>query len=141
MLEEEHLVYFSSNYSSQDLRSGGFTVNLPYTLNLEGSWKCAVLDFFIRPDNSDSNSSQFIYILADFCKTSFIHQTEQLPILKKVAVRKGSQQYQFAVPLYIPLKQNSITNFELVFLDSFLVPIKLHRKNKIECTLHFFKYD
>lgn len=140
MSEDEHVIYFSSEFSVQDTASGGFNVALPYTLNLEGFWKCGVLDFFIRPDNSDAQSSQFIYILSDFCKTSFIQQSQQLPILKKVGLRKSQHSYKFTRPLYVPLKQNSLTDFDLLFLDSFLTPIKLHRAHKIECTLHFVRY-
>lgn len=141
MSEEEHRIYFSSDFSTQEKSSGSFTVHLPNTLNLEGKWKCAVLDFFIRPDNSDNHSSQFIYILADFCETSIILQTDRFPILRKVHLNQGAQQYEFAYPLYIPLKQSSITDFELVFLDSFLLPVKLNKPSKIECTLHFIKNE
>jgi len=140
MSEGEHLLYFSSKYSPQDSITGRFIINLPLTLNLEGEWKCALLDFFIRPDNSDDLSSEFIYILGDFCKTSFIQQNKQLPILKKVSINNSAHQYEFSYPLYIPLKQSSLTNFTLTFLDTFLKPIILHKSYLIECTLHFTKY-
>lgn len=141
MSEREHRIYFSSDFSTQDRVTGSFTVNLPFSLNLEGVWRCAILDFFIRPDISDSHSSQFIYILADFCQTSFIHQTTELPILKKVHLNNSAQYYDFSNPLYIPLKQSSLTDFDLVFLDSFLLPVTLTRPSKIECMIHFIKDD
>lgn len=140
MSEDEHLIYFSSRYSKQDTITGSFTLNLPYTLNLEGKWKCAVLDFFISPDNSDNHSSQYIYCLGDFCKTSFIQEKNQIPILKKIPLSKGTKQYTFSNPTYIPLKQNSLSDFDLSFLDTFFQPIILHKINIIECTLHFVKY-
>jgi len=148
MSEEEHLFYFSSKYSLQDPITGSFTINLPLTLNLEGKWKCAVLDFFIRPDNldffirpddSNKHTSEFIYILADFCSTSFIQENKQIPILKKIGVNKGTYHYSFTHPLYIPLKQPTLTNFDLTFLDTFFEPITLHKTFLIECTLHFSK--
>ena len=139
MAEREHLIYFSSDFSTQDRVSGGFIINLPFVLNLEGEWKCAVLDFFIRTDNTDTHSSQFIYILADFCETSIILQTKEISILRKIHLNTSVQYYDFANPLYIRLKQNSLTDFELVFLNSFLLPIILTKPSKIECLLHFIK--
>ena len=139
MSEREHRFYFSSDFSTQDRVSGSFTINLPFVLNLEGEWKCAVLDFFIRSDNSDIYTSQFIYILADFCETSIILQTKEIPILRKVHLNASVQYYDFANPLYIRLKQNSLTDFELVFLDSSLLPLTLTKPSKIECMLHFIK--
>lgn len=141
MSEEQHLIYFSSVYATHDKVTGSFTTNLPFTLHLEGKWKCAVLDFSIKPDISDSNSPQYIYILADFCKTSIIHQIEQSPILRKVALSDAAQLYEFANPIYISLKQNSLTDFDLFFTNSLLNPIKFHKSNRIECTLHFIKDD
>lgn len=138
MSEEEHRIYFSTDFSTQNKDSGSFTTHLPYTLNLEGDWKCAILDFFISPDIS-KNSSQFIYILGDFCETSIILGIDRKPILKKAYLSSGTQYYEFTYPLYIPLKQSSITDFDLVFSDSSLTPIKLRRASKIECTLHFTK--
>lgn len=141
MSEEEHRIYFSSDFSTQDKSSGSFTTHLPYSLNLEGRWKCAVLDFFIQPDSSTEQSSQFIYILADFCETSIILQSDRVPILKKVHLRGGARQYEFSYPLYIPLKQNRLSDFDLVFLNSFLKPVKLTKPAKIECTLHLIKNE
>lgn len=140
MSEGEHIFYFSSRFTQQDRVSGSFTINLPFTLNLEGEWKCAILDFFIRPDISDAHSAQYIYVLGDFCRTSFIKGNEQIPILKKIALNKSTQQYTFSQPLYIPLKQDSLTDFDLTFLDTFFKVILLHHSSIIECTLHFLKY-
>lgn len=141
MSEKEHLIFFSSEHSTSDKHTSSFTVDLPYTLNLEGEWKCAVLDFYIKPDNTNTQSSYFIYILADFCETSIIFQSNLAPILKKVYLSEGSEQYEFPYPLYIPLKQNSLIGFNLVFLDSSLRPINLNKQTKIECTLHFIKNE
>jgi hypothetical protein len=142
MSEKEHLIFFSSDFSSYDRNSGHFCVHLPNTLNLEGEWKCAVLDFFITPDNSpEHSSSQFIYILADFCETSIILQGGYKPILKKVHLSKGAHQYEFSYPLYIPLKQSRLTDFDLIFLDNFFLPIRINQSSRIECTLHFIKNE
>jgi hypothetical protein len=139
MTEGEHLIYFSSRHSDQDKVTGSFTVNLPYTLNLEGDWKCAVLDFFLSPDNSESDSNQYIYILGDFCNTSFIRD-KQIPILHKISLRDGLKQYTPSHLLYISLKQNSLTDFDLTFLDPSLRPVILTSSGIIECTLHLIKH-
>jgi len=140
MSEEEHLFYFSSKYSTQDPITGSFTVNLPLTLNLEGKWKCAVLDFFIRGGDSDKYTSESIYILGDFCKTSIIQENKQLPILKKIALNKAKHQYNFSHPLYIQLKQPTLTNFNLTFLETSFKAVITHKSFLIECALHFRKY-
>jgi hypothetical protein len=138
MSEEEHLFYFSSRYTVQDKVTGSFTVRLPYKLSLEVVWNCAVLDFFINSDKSDNQSVQYIYILGDFCKTSFIRD-KQLPILQRIPVSESVQQYTPSHLLYIPLKQDSITDLGLTFLNSVLEPVRLSNSTIIECTLHFIK--
>jgi hypothetical protein len=139
MPKEEHHIYFSSSYSTPHPYSGGFTVHLPSVLDLDGNWKCAVLDFFISPDNTNHQPPHFIYILVDFCQTSIISETDRKPILKKVHLSGGAQQYEFSNPLYISLKQNRLIDFDITFLDSFLLPIHIQKTDKIECTLHLIK--
>lgn len=140
MSEEEHLFYFSSKYSKQDQFTGGFTTNLPFPLNLEGEWKCAVLDFYIKTSSNNRDSIEFIYILGDFCKTSFIQEKKEIPLLKKVPINKKLvQQYSFTNLLYIPLKQSTLSDFDLTFLDTSFHPYILDKSSLIECTIHFIK--
>lgn len=141
MSEEEHVFYFSSKFTKQDKVSGSFTVNLPFTLNLKGKWKCAILNFFIKPDISNDQSSQYIYILADFCKTSFVQGNKERPILQKIGLSKSNQQYNISNLLYISVKQSTLSDFDLLFLDSSFNPIILGKRHIIECALHFMKYE
>jgi hypothetical protein len=138
---KEHLLFFSSEFSYHNNSSATFTVRLPYEIKLDGEWKCAILDFFASSDHSGIHSSEFIYILGDFCGISFISQTDQRPILKKIHLSGGTKFYEFANPIYIPVKQKRLSEFDLTFLDSDLNPIDLKRPNKFECTLHFIQNE
>lgn len=135
MSKEEHLVYISSDYSTQDNITGTVTINLPVFLNLDGNWKCAILDFYIE---RHLYTTPFINILADFCQTSFIHQTKELPILKRIFIDPEKKYYDFNYPTYIRLKQNSLSDFDLTFVDSSLKSINLQ---KFEALLHFSKNE
>lgn len=137
MAETEHRIYFSSDSCEQN-SSFRFNVNLPYNLRLQGKWKCGILDFYMS-----SNRTPFVYILCDFCENSFIftpssHYLHQRPILKKVHIN-NSKYYEFPNPLYIPLKQTSIVDFDLWFFDSAWTLIKLSETESIQCTLHLIK--
>ena len=136
MSGEEHLIYFSSKFSSQDPITGSFSVNLPSRLELRGKWKCAIVDFFIRQDNS--KFVPIIHLLSDFCSTSFVGE-DKLPILSKVYLQKSSKHYNISNLLYIPLKQNILTSFRLSFLDHNLKPILFSKPYLLECTLHFIE--
>lgn len=136
MRSEEHLIYFSSKVSSQDKTTGSFTVNLPFHLHLSGDWKCAVLDFFIKPDTPNS-VLESVFIIADFCVNSLLNNGKFLPILKKVYCKRAKRAYNFTQPLYINLKQSSLSDFDLTFLDSDFKPIIISPNQVLECTLHF----
>lgn len=81
MSSGEHYIYFSSKFATYDDTLGSFIVNLPFALELNGNWKCAVLDAYIKLDNPITDRQ--IYVLADFCTTSLVKEQSQLPILKK----------------------------------------------------------
>lgn len=136
MSKREHRVYFSSAFCESDSKLGRFIVNLPVTLDFSYLSKCAIRDIFISSEvNSSLNS---IYILGDFCETSFLHKEEQLPVLSKVYINNKEKYYILPDPLYIPLKQNHLRTFELQFLNSNLEPINFGEEYLIECTLHFY---
>lgn len=138
MSKEEHRFFFSSDHVSLYNNRASFTVNLPFSLDLRGKWKCALLDLFIRLGELDIDSC---YILADFCDTSLVQETNQLPILKKLYLKRGESYYTFLRPLYIPIKQTHISSFTLTLLDSNLQEFLISdTKLLIECTIHFYKH-
>jgi len=135
MLKEEHRVYFSSKKST--LAGEHFIFDLPYTLDLSGKWKCALKDFYIHAENS--TIPKFVYVLGDFCETSFVNGRE-LPVIAKIYIKKNINFYSAVRPLYIPLKQKELRKIELLFLDSNLQNFNFDPAFLIECTLHFYKY-
>ena len=137
MSSEEHRFYFSSKYSFQNKNLGEFTVSLPFSLELRGKWKATVCDVFFKLANTETDC---IYILADFCDTSLVQQNKQLPILKKVYLNSIQNYFYFTHPLYIPVKQNSLSGFSLSFLDSKFEIISLGPDCLIECSIHFYKH-
>jgi hypothetical protein len=139
MLKREHLIYFSSDNARQ-INHTSYSVRLPHELNLDGNWKCAVLDFFISSDTVINYYLKNIYILADFCETSIVSQIGAEPILKKIYLTEGTELYDFPNPLYIPLKQYSLSDFTITFLDRKLRKVYLEELGGIvECTLHLIK--
>jgi hypothetical protein len=136
MGKEEHRFYFSSSHSISNSNTSSFTVNLPFSLDLAGRWKCTIYEVFI--DSADL-STESLYILSDFCETSLLEENKQLPILRKLYLSPNKKFYNFPHLLYIPLKQVHLTNFTLSFLDTNLQKINT-TDLKIECTLHFYKY-
>lgn len=134
----EHLIYFSNKLSPQDKTTGSFTVTLPFHLNLSGEWKCAILDFFLKPDYPNS-THESIHIIGDFCENSLLSNGKLSPILKKVFCKRAKRAYNFTSPLYIPLKQSTLSDFDLTFLDSKLKPIVFTEEQTVECILHFSK--
>ena len=137
MGKEEHRFYFSSTYSTHNKSQAVFTVNLPFPLDFIGKWKCSILDVFIKINKPELN---LCYILANFCDTSLVEETKQLPILKKLYLKPSESYYSFLHPLYIPLKQTRLSNFTLTFLDSNLQNIYLDSSFLIECNIHFYKH-
>lgn len=135
MSKEEHRIYFSSAFCEKS--SEHFLVNLPFSLNLQGHWKCSIRDIYISFKRDTANVC--IFILADFCETSFLHGEQQLPVLTKFYLQGTRKYYSFEHPLYIPLKQNHLNSIELRFLDKNLKDIDFGEKFLIECSLHFFK--
>jgi hypothetical protein len=135
MSKGEHHFYFSSKYSTHNSR-GSFTVNLPFSLQFTGQWKCAVIDLFISHNNLQSPT---LYLLSDFCDTSLVHEGKQLPILRKVYLENNTEKYSFTNLVYISLKQNHISNFTLSFLNIDLQPIVFDNNTLIECVIHFLK--
>lgn len=135
MSREEHRIYFSSSFCLES--SGHFILNLPYTLDLQGKWKCAIKDIYIF--GAKEKLPQFIYVLGDFCETSIL-QGQEVPILNKVYFN-NNEYYSFADPLYIPLKQKQLYQLELAFTDRDLKTIHFDKNFLIECTLHFYKNE
>lgn len=138
MSKREHRIYFSSAYCERNFNLGNFTVNLPISLDLTGIWRCAIRDIFIS--SASISSIDYIYILGDFCETSILHREKLLPVLSKVFLENKEKYYNFPDPLYIPLKQNQLSSFELRFLNPDLKTIDFGEKFLIECTLHLYKY-
>lgn len=139
MSKREQRIYFTSTFAEQDSTLGHFVVNLPLSLDLSGFWKCAIRDIYIS--SKTISSLDYIYILGNFCETSFVGKSKELPILKKVYLKKRQQFYTFTHPLYIPLKQKQLNSFELEFVDSNLKVVNFEEESfVIECTLHFYKH-
>jgi len=136
MSKREHRIYFSSSFCDSDNKKGRFLVHLPFSLELQGEWKCAIRDIFITNKNI---LPKFIYILSDFCETSIVYGKEQLPILKKIFIDSSEKYLNSEEPLYIPLKQTQLNKFELRFINPQLEEIDFGDKFLIECTIHFYK--
>lgn len=137
MSKEEHRIFFSSAYCEKS--SEHFLINLPFSLDLSGKWKCTIRDIYLSV-NRVNFSPEYIYILGDFCETSIIQGKKQLPILKQFYFQQNKKYYSYDHPLYIPLKQNSLNKIELRFLDKDLKDIDFGEKYLIECCLHFYKH-
>lgn len=137
MSVEEHRIYFSSDHCVFENESASFTVNLPFPLQFTGKWKCTIRDIFIKLDSPPFNC---VYILADFCATSLIHENGQIPILKKLYLNPDQSFYSFTHPLYIPVKQTVLSNFNLSLLNNNLKSIHLDKNFLLECTIHFYKH-
>lgn len=133
MQQSEHRIYFSSSFCEKER----FLVNLPFSLDLRGDWKCGVKDIFITSTNTLPN---YIYILGDFCETSIVYGIEQLPVLRKLFLGDSKKYHHFEHPFYIPLKQKHLNKFELCLIDSNFKKINFGEEFLIECTLHFYKY-
>lgn len=137
MSSGEHYIYFSSKFATYNQILGSFTVNLPFWLELKGDWKCSILEVYIKIDEPIIERN--VYILADFCTTSLIKESLQLPILKKIFIEKEKSYSCYFPPLYIPVKQSILNNFELKVVDSSLETILFTDSYLLECTLHFYK--
>ena len=136
MSKEEHRIFFSSAYCEKS--SEHFLTNLPFSLDLSGKWKCTIRDIYISVRKNLPPG--YVYILSNFCETSFIQGKKQLPILKRFFYRQSKKLYSYVQPLYIPLKQNSLNKIELRFLDKDLKDIEFGENYLIECCLHFYKH-
>lgn len=139
MSKEEHRFFFSSKYSIHNKNQGSFTVNLPFSLNLSGKWKCAILEVFVS--TLDLKEVKSLYILADICETSLVGGNKQLPILKKLYLESDKTYYTSPNPFYITLKQSQINNFTLSCIDSNLEKITFNENFLLECNIHFYKYE
>lgn len=134
MSKEEQRIYFSSLYCEKNQEN--LILNLPYTLDLEGKWKCGIKDIYIS--FKSLNIPRFILITGDFCETSFI-QKQEIPILQKIYLEKNQNYYSFSDPLYIPIKQQRIRRIEINLLDENFKQIYFNPELIIECLLHFHK--
>lgn len=137
---DEHHFYFSAEFTPQLTTEGSFFINLPITLNLPGTWKCAILDIFFKSENS-LFVQQPVYIFGSFCETGLVNDKGQFPILGKVILKKGLKHTSFSNPLYITVKQKQISNFYLDFYDRKLNKFNFRNSFFIELTLHFCKYE
>lgn len=137
MAKSEHYIYASSD--SQTL--GSFVIELPTTLYLDGSWKCALVECSIKFFSKDmSRIPKEIYILSNFCSTSFFNNL-QLPILRKITLaKKVFFSFTPATRLYIPIKQDWMNRLEFSVCDEALDKVEIDEKTVINFTLHLKKY-
>jgi hypothetical protein len=136
MSKDEHRVFFSSRHCTQSQEQ--VTLNLPYSLNLQGKWKCAIKDIFI--DTHDLSVNRFVFITSNICETSVI-QGKDLPVLRKLFIEKSPHYYSFLDPIYITVSQTEINHIRLTLLDSNLKKIIFKENCLLECMFHFFKND
>jgi len=137
MSKEEHRLFFSSAFCEK--LSGHYLVNLPFSIDLAGKWKCVIRDIYVSVKKKNFTPDS-IFVLGDFCETSIVQEKKQLPILSQFYYRKPQKYYTFIQPLYIPLKQKSLNKIELQFIDRNLKNIDFGEDFLIECCLHFHRY-
>ena len=137
MSKSEHYIYVSSK--SQEFNQ--FVIELPTTLHLEGSWKCALVECSIKFFSKDlSNIPKEIYILSNFCSTSFFNNL-QLPILRKITLAKKTFfSFTPSTRFYIPIKQDWMNRLEFSMGDERLGKVEIDENTEIRFTLHLKKY-
>ena len=138
MSKSEHYVYVSN----KDLTFNHFVIDLPTTIHLEGNWKCALLECSIRFFSKDvPNIPKCIYILSDFCTTSFVNNAQR-PVLRKVipSSRKAFTSFTASTRMYIPMKQDWLNKLEFSVRDENLDDVPVDANTRIEFTLHLKRY-
>lgn len=136
MSKNEHYIYVSN----KALNFNHFVIDLPTTIHLEGDWKCALVECSIRFFKKDTtHTPKEIYLLCDFCGTSFINNT-QLPVLRKINVLK--KVFLFFEPIsliYIPVKQEWVNKLSFSLCDENLRELSLDENTQIQFTIHLKK--
>jgi hypothetical protein len=110
-----------------------FTVELPQTVDLNGEWECALVDFQLV--GSILPFDPFC-LCSDICEQSCVGD-ERLPILRRLSA-KGREQdsaYQFEQPQYILLKLNRINRIR-IYITSTNHPKIADTSGVLTCTLH-----
>jgi len=137
MSKREHYIYVSNS----SLNFNRFVIELPKTLHLEGDWVCALVECSVKFFSKDVNSlPRQLYILSDFCVTSFVNNL-QLPVLRKMILPKKSFMiFRPVTQLYIPIKQNWLNRLEFSVCDDNLCAVNVDENTSIEFTLHLKNY-
>jgi hypothetical protein len=137
MSASEHFIFVNSTFSSEN----HFGIDLPSTLQLEGNWKCALIECSFKFFNKDlPNIPRVVFLLADFCTSSFINE-KFLPVLRKLNLpRKTSISIIPPSSLYVPIKQEWVNRLEFSVHDLDLNVLNVNEKTEIEFTLHFKKF-
>ena len=109
-MEEYYLHLSSEDYSALYPQNRGdhFTVQLPNEIHLgEGRWKIALIDIRVK----NIVPKRDLYVICSLCQPDPVHN---LQILRRVWVKGGgSFQNIFNVPLYVPLKAESVKTFSI----------------------------
>lgn len=137
MSKSEHYVYVSNKH----LSFKHFVIDLPTSIQLEGDWKCALVECSIKFLKKDITSiPKEIFILADFCTTSFVNNL-QLPILRKFWLsKKVSLTFYPSTLIYIPIKQDWLNQLGFSLCDENLNEVSVAENTQLQFTLHLKKY-
>lgn len=133
MSESEHYIHVSNT----SLYFNHFVIELSKTLHLEGNWKCALVECSFK---NVSTLPRELYLLSDFCVTSFVNNL-QLPVLRKIFLPKKSfVSFAPTALLYIPVKQKWVNRLEFSVCDGELNDFNVDQNTNIAFTLHLKRY-
>ena len=139
MTEKEHYLYISSEDSRiqrPDNTSTEFTVELPRTYLLDGTWECSLKEF------STTLTEDLIYVCTNICQESYVENT-LYPVLRaidnsKTRKRAGMTNFTFADPFYVKVKIDVMNRLTLFIRGPELKPPK-GSNGIVRCTLHLRK--
>ena len=133
---DESNTYFSDNQVYR------FKVHLSLPLSLEGNWKVALTEFYVKgkpKSKSKTETAKALYVYTDLCKESIVHGVEQ-SLLRRLGKNKNTGwEYMLKTPYYLPVKRKELREFEIyiksadgAFTSELIEPLHL--------TLHLKQY-
>ena len=139
---EEHYLFVSSGDSLAyfpDNRTGCFSIKLPGTLKLEGSWKCALTELVYVPQFTGERPKE-IYVCCDLVQDSY-GSDSMLPVLRKVSVPTAlgtKTVHTFPQNYYFHVTRKEIQYINVYVKDQKLDDLSFIQE-PLSCTLHLVR--
>ena len=135
---DEFYIHLSSD-NCKDLypsnTTSDFKVQLPERFELQGTWKCALVEIEYTLPSTLPTTISSLYLNTNICDGSIVGPTK-LPILRRLPLIPGTRRDVYSLPHYYPIKTYQLDVIHL-YINTDIYRRASFFEGVLLCTLHF----